>query len=256
VNCNEVQRLIDAYVDGELDLVNSLAVERHVQDCANCRAIYKNRTAIRAAVRVGSLYFAAPPNLDRRIQTLVRRANNIYVIPPGVRRLSIAAALIVGLLLTMALARGMFNPAADDPITQEVIASHVRSLMANHLADVASSDQHTVKPWFNGKLNFSPVVVDPTSQGYPLVGGRLDYLDNRSVAALVYHRQQHVINVFIWPSADAGDGTTTTSTRQGYHLFHWNQAGMTYWAISDLNTGEMQEFVQIVQSQTALAASP
>ena len=127
-------------------------------------------------------------------------------------------------------------------------------MMVDHLADVASSDQHTVKPWFNGKLDFSPTVVDLAAQGYALDGGRLDYLDNRPVAALVYRHPPHVVNVFIWPS---GDDTAIAATkpeiltRQGYHLFHWTQSGMAYWAISDLNLAEMQTFVQLLQAQTA-----
>jgi anti-sigma factor RsiW len=120
--------------------------------------------------------------------------------------------------------------------------------MANHLTDVSSSDQHTVKPWFNGRLDFSPPVKDLTDRGFPLVGGRLDYLSDRPVAALVYRRQQHFINLFIWPVTSDPDGEKRIMTRQGYHLIHWTGAGMTYWAVSDLNVGELQEFVRILQN--------
>src|SRR5262249_53888512 len=151
-------------------------------------------------------------------------------------------------ILAWGLGRLWPTPAADDRLGQEVLASHVRSLMVNHLADVASSDRHTVKPWFDGKLDFSPVVEDQTNQGFHLTGGRLDYLDNRPVAALVYRRQQHVINLFIWPAPEDAYETPTALTRQGYNLVHWASAGMTYWAVSDLNSDELQEFVHLIQA--------
>jgi anti-sigma factor RsiW len=138
-----------------------------------------------------------------------------------------------------------------DHITQEIISGHVRSLMADHLTDVASSDQHTVKPWFNGKLDFSPPVKDLSDHGFPLVGGRLDYLENRPVAALVYRHRKHFINLFIWPSAHGSDIGKKTLASDGYNLIHWEESGMVYWAVSDLNIGELQEFAQLIQNQAS-----
>jgi anti-sigma factor RsiW len=144
------------------------------------------------------------------------------------------------------IGRGWLAPNQDALLVQEVQTAHVRSLITSHLTDVNSSDQHTVKPWFSGKLDFSPPVTDLASQGYPLQGGRLDYLNNRSVAALVYQRNKHLINLFIWPSTD-GNQAPRISTYNGYHLMHWSQSGMNYWAVSDLSLSELQSFVQLVQ---------
>ena len=144
----------------------------------------------------------------------------------------------------------------DEHVLQDVIAGHVRSLMANHLTDVLSADQHTVKPWFEGHVDFAPPVPDLTAQGFPLVGGRLDYLDNRPVAALVYKRQQHVINLFVWPAPSGEARPESTMTRHGYHLVQWTTAGMTYWAISTLNAQEMETFAHGVQQYIAPSSAP
>lgn len=165
------------------------------------------------------------------------------------------AATAWGLALVL-LATPM-SPA--DALAEGVTANHVRSLMASHLADVASSDHHTVKPWFAGKLDFSPPVVDLAAEGFALAGGRLDYLDGRTVAALVYRSGPHVINLFVWPAPDGKKAQAqgpVASARQGYQLVHWTQGGMQAWAVSDLNATELQNFAVLLRERTAPAPSP
>ena len=251
--CKDAQNLINGYVDGELDLIRNLEIERHIQDCALCTQDYKNHQVLSNAIKTGSLYFKAPADLRRRIQLSLRKAAKAEA---GRRMLpkwwfNIAAPMAAAAVILLALVPFLRGPSADDLLAGEVISSHVRSLMATHLADVPSSDQHTVKPWFAGKLNFSPPVEDLARQGFPLIGGRLDYVDNRPVAALIYQRQKHFINLFIWPSGSDSDVGTKTVSRQGYNLFYWTKSGMTYWAASDLNSAELQQFVELVQNQTS-----
>ncbi|MCS6304261.1 MAG: anti-sigma factor [Nitrospira sp.] len=165
---------------------------------------------------------------------------------PQWRWAAVAASLALVSVLTWRVAPFLPTETTDDQLIQEVTASHVRSSMVSHLVDIPSSDRHVVKPWFTGKLDFAPSVADLTEQGFPLVGGRLDYVSGRAVAGLVYKRREHVINVFLWPSAVAVE--TRSLAHQGYHLVCWTQSGMTYWAISDLNSRELQEFVHHLQS--------
>jgi anti-sigma factor RsiW len=143
------------------------------------------------------------------------------------------------------------GPGADQLLATQLIASHVRSLMANHLTDVASSDQHTVKPWLDAKLDFAPAVADLASEGFPLIGGRLDYLENRPVAALIYQRRKHFINLFVWPAESNATKATKAMSRQGYQLLHWVDSDFNYWAVSDVNEKDLQAFKQQFELQTS-----
>jgi anti-sigma factor RsiW len=257
MNCQHARILIQGYVDGELDLVRTLEIERHIRGCSDCARAHKTQQALRSAIGASALYYPAPANLQQRVQSSIRQAHRAAPRPAVLswRWIGFAAALAIVVIAVMVIARGTPGSGADDRLAEEVRSSHVRSLLATHLTDVASSDQHTVKPWFDGKLDFAPPVVDLASQGFPLVGGRLDYIDQRPVAALVYQRRRHVINLFIWPAA-AAETAPHAVLLQGYQLLHWRQAGMTYWAVSDVSAEDLQAFVQLYQQQAAPSVAP
>ena len=252
MTCTDIQAAIHGYLDGELDAVRNLEVEQHLQHCAVCSQTYKADQTLQGAIKTGSQYYRAPAHLRKRIQSSIRQGDKSERVVPAMpwRWLAAAASVAVVVVLAWALVPSRYGLDAEQLVAQEVVSSHVRSLMVDHVADVMSSDQHTVKPWFTGKLDFSPPVKNLTNEGFPLVGGRLDYLENRAVAALVYQRRNHVINLFIWPSSQDTHVKTKALARQGYHLVHWSKAGMTYWVISDLNDTELQEFVRLVQASS------
>ena len=251
MSCQTAQEFIHAYVDGELDLARSLEVEQHMQECQVCATAYQNQLALRSAIKDGSLYRYSPPKLEKRIRASLRREAKSEDghrsfgwrwVPIGV---ALAFVLVTAFVIWLAVPG--LRGSGDEILTQEIVSNHVRSLqLESHRADVISSDQHTVKPWFDGKLDFAPPVRDFASQGFPLLGGRLEYLNNRAVAALIYQRQKHFINLYIWP-AEQNSSTEIATKRQGYNLLHWTSSGMTYWTVSDLNGVELQEFAQLVQ---------
>jgi anti-sigma factor RsiW len=250
VTCPDVQALLHGYLDGELDLVSALGLERHLQGCSSCGEAYQRLRALQGALRAAPLRWEAPPSLEGRARSVLRESGRPPLwITPSRRRLGLAAAAAALLALVgWALARTWTAPSADDLLAQQVIAAHVRSLLAAHRVDVPSSDRHEVKPWFQGRLDYPPEVPDLEAEGFRLVGGRLDYLSDRPVAALVYQRRKHLVNLFTWPAADPADQAPRAATRQNQHVVRWAQGGMNYWAASDLNPGELWQFAQAVRA--------
>jgi len=254
VDCRQAQTLMDGHLDGELDLANHLEIERHIADCPACREMLESRRALNGAIRAHAPYHAAPAAAAARIHAALDRTGVAGIraaLRPPARWLSLAASMAFAVFLGSGVTYWLAQPPPDELLARQAIAGHVRSLMvAGRVTDVSSSDKHAVKPWFNGKLDFSPPVLDFTTQGFPLVGGRLDYLANRPVAALVYRHRQHTINLFVWPDADGANRPPQAEARQGYQVVHWTGAGMNYWAVSDLNPDDLRTFGMLVRQQT------
>ncbi len=251
MNCRDALDLVHGYIDGELDLVKSLEIEQHLGACPACKVQYDQAREIGSGIRAHAVYHAAPPALRARIAAALPRVPG-----SGARAWGwwgMAAALALATLLGLGFGLALLQPGTEERLAREVVAGHVRSLMADHLMDIASSDQHTVKPWIAGKLDFSPPVMDLAAQGYALAGGRLDYLGERGVIALVYRRHGHAINLFVWPQAPEADSGVRTDSRQGYNVAHFTRAGMAFWAVSDLNPEEFKAFVGLVRDQVASA---
>jgi len=247
VTCDELHALLHGYVDGELELSRHLDVERHLGECPDCALDCKRLEALRAALRGRSFRFTAPSGLAPCIQRSLRKQEEGRGMRRVLRRLAMAAAAALIVAAVWGAVRYLPARLAEDRIAREVVASHVRSLMADHLTDVASSNQHRVKPWFLGKVDVAPTVLDLSEQGFTLIGGRLDYVDDRPAAALVYRCRQHVINLLVWSSPGATDDDPKELSRQGYQMFRWRQDGRTCWAVSDLNSEELGTFVDLVK---------
>ncbi len=244
MNCQQARPLIDSYADGELDAAGILELEKHFRECPDCARVWQNLKGLKKAVRQDPLFFTAPAELRQKLKTgLPSQIESNHM-----RRfwiwnwLTAATSAVAILCLAVLLAVTLTHSSTQQQFVREIVSSHVRSLMVNHELDVASSDQHTVKPWFDGKLDFSPPVADLAAQDFPLIGGRLDYIGNRAVAALIFQRHKHVVNLFIWPAKGADSKPVAFGSRQGYNLIHWSEAGMTFWAVSDVNEKELMEF--------------
>lgn len=248
--CDDAGLLMHAYLDDELDAAGSAAMARHLDECASCKARYQTYAIMQKALSEPSLYHRAPDALRARWST--PPAQVAPTLPAARRRglpvLAAAAGFAAAMLLSVpAWMHWLPSHGTGDAVVAQAISSHVRSLQGAHLMDVVSTDQHTVKPWFEGKLDFSPRVKDLASEGFPLIGGRLDALEGHSVAALVFKRRLHVINLFQWP-ADGAATPQKVAQEHGYTVIRWTGDGMRYVAISDVNEADLRQFVLAFQN--------
>jgi anti-sigma factor RsiW len=244
--CDDLARDLDPLLDHELGAESEDLFRQHLRSCVTCRRRVADREALGRMVRSTPYHFA-PARLRTQVSGQLKRSRTTR------RVLTWAAAAVFAVSLGGgAIAVRSMRPDPDvgtDTVVAAVVDGHVRSLMADHLFDVQSTDQHTVKPWFAGRLDYSPPVSDLAPLGYPLVGGRLDYVSGRPVAALVYQRQKHAINVFVWPTPESAPAAIATRSVRGFHVRHWIRDGMSFWAVSELNDAELTEFARALQSQ-------
>lgn len=250
MNHDEAAKLLGSYRDGELDLTTCLKLEEHLAGCPDCQEKLAGEQELVDFIQSETPRFTAPPFLKTRIQANLREIKASFSTKTSWNPISLAwtySGLASGLLALLAI--GVFLSQGVPELDREAVANHIRSLQVNHLMDVASTDQHTVKPWFAGKLDYSPQVVDLGPSGYPLIGGRLDVLDHRDVAAIIYQRRKHYINLFIWPS-DTDSLHGGFYSLNGYHVMGWTKSGMNYLAVSELGEKEFREFVEMIQEQT------
>jgi anti-sigma factor RsiW len=240
MTCDEAEILLHALIDGELDAGHAREVEAHIAGCPRCAAELAAFREMKKAVAGADLRYAAPPQLRRRIEAALPQTTQTPSRRAVLRGFAMGSA-VSAIAATGLVAIVLRNDDAQR-IESEIVSAHLRSLQAGHLTDVISTDQHTVKPWFNGKLDVSPPVVDLTAQGFTLIGGRLDYVDARAIGAVVYRRRAHVINLFVAQTASTERRNAKIETIQGFNIRRWSDRGLNYWAVSDLAADELAEF--------------
>jgi anti-sigma factor RsiW len=239
MTCNEADILIHAVVDDELAHADSVAA--HLENCRRCAALLGAYRELRQVMAAAQLRFVAPADLRGRIEDAVASAPMYALVRRAMLKGFAAGAAATGAIAAI-LAISIIRMDRDHRVLGDVISAHLRSLQADHLIDIPTSDQHAVKPWFNGRLDVAPPVVDLTAQGFMLVGGRLDYIAGKSVPAIVYRRRAHVINLFAWRGSEAERSAATVEIAQGFNIRHWAAHGLDFWAVSDLAGDELQEF--------------
>jgi len=247
MNCNEAAATIAAYADGEVDRLRSHTIRKHLRTCPSCAAKHQELLALHARIRAEIPYFKAPSALRERVLATfadatpargdrVRSADRWRWMTGGA--LAGCAATIVAWVIGTAIVDWRTN----EDLAVEAVTTHVRATLGNHPVEVASSDQHTVKPWLSARLDYSPPVRDLAREGFALVGGRIDYLDRRPVAALVYRYRDHMIDVFVRPPTTHAPPAALRTVR-GFNVAHATGSGMDWLAVSDLNAAELSNFV-------------
>jgi anti-sigma factor RsiW len=253
MNCQQTRKLIQAYHDRELDIATTVEIDVHLADCPACHGNLRDLSALRVVLQNEALRYSPPAGFQQKCRLTVAQSllseHDALPSRPWFQPIVWSAAAIAVILTVLAVM--LRAPGDEDRLLAELSASHIRSLMGDHLLDVVSSDQHTVKPWFDGKLDFAPNVRDLRESGFPLLGGRLDYVAQRPIAALVYGRDKHFINLFVWPAKSQRESSPHASQRNGYHLVRWSSNDMAFAAVSDLNERDLLEFAKTLSSSQA-----
>ncbi len=251
MSCELTQSVLHGYVDGELDAARAADFERHLLSCPECVAALEAQEILRASIQRAGLYERAPVALRRKLDAELRTpapapiAFGAALRPSSWRWLALAATLLLAATLAWKLIPGLHGDSSEAAYASAIVDAHLRSLQPGHLEDVVSTDQHTVKPWFDGKLDFAPPVRDFAGAGFPLQGGRLDVVRGHTVAVLVYGRRKHVINVFIWPTTER-DSQPKSGSQLGYNWVDWRKGGMELCAVSDVNTSDLDALRQLL----------
>ncbi len=263
MKCAEYEVLINALIDGELDAGHARDVETHVESCSACAeklAVYR---AMREAMAQAGLKEPAAAALRARIEAALPKRSAQVITPRQFfqsSRRTFFGGFAAGTALSAAIAASLvltvFRNDQERTIANEVVSAHIRSLQAGHLMDVETSDRHTIKPWFNGKLDVAPPVIDLAAEGFALIGGRLDYVDGEPVASIVYQRRKHVINLFVARRLGGAHGGARPETIQGYNVRHWSEKGLDFWAVSDIAAAELDEFVEKISTAIGAASGP
>ena len=246
MSCDRADAVLHGYFDNELDALGAAEFEGHLDQCSGCADELEALNSLRSSMNRANLYQKAPDLLRKQVLVGLRSARPVSIVPARRpwRGLALAAALVLFAYTGWQLVSVHRGDNEDTVLAAEVVDAHLRSLQPGHLTDVVSSDQHTVKPWFDGKLDFSPPVRDFSDQGFPLQGGRLDVVHGRAIAALVYGRRKHLVNIFIWP-ASGQDASPRTGSRQGYQWIDWHKGGMEFCAVSDATTSDLEQLQRL-----------
>ncbi len=247
--CTDKELQLHAYLDGELDLDASLALEQHLESCKDCAADYARHRELQQALQQEGVRYRLAPVFRKRVERAVGKLEG-GATRRWLPRFAWGGALAAALAAALIVPRFIMTESVADEYVEDVTADHVRSLMADHLTDLSSADPAVVKPWFDGKLPYSPAVPDLKAQGFTLLGARLDLMDDMHVAALVYQSGAHAINVFVCPLSDEPLPERLQADEDGYHVVHWRSGKMDYWVVSDLDAAELARFTGLMQTQT------
>jgi anti-sigma factor RsiW len=242
--------LLHAFIDGELDAASTIELRTQIDASPALRQELARLSALQSSVQTLATRFNAPPPLTHRLFAVRPAAQPERInraIPSWWRTLAIGTTATAMALLVWNLSSSFVDRGNKPALLEEVVSAHVRSLMADHLTDLTSAERHSVKPWLSNRLDFAPPVHDFASEGFSLLGGRLDYIDGKPVAAIVYRHRQHLINVFVWPSAEGNDSSIGISNHRGYNSTNFNSAGMSYWIVSDLNPDDLRKLTTLLQ---------